>query len=80
MPKKFPYIGSFLLSIVTATIVQCAVVPLIEGNILMPVDSPKVINSPKNIKKERIFNEKKFEEIKKEKIRRDSIAGSYFLT
>ena len=42
MPSKFPYIGSFLLSIVTATIVQCAVVPLIEGNILISDDSPKL--------------------------------------
>ena len=51
MPSKFPYIGSFLLSIVTATIVQCAVVPLIEGNILMSVNSPKLLKLRKKYKK-----------------------------
>lgn len=33
MPVMFPYIGAAILSVVTATLIQCAVVPLIEERI-----------------------------------------------
>ena len=33
MPVMFPYIGAAVLSVVTATLTQCAVVPLIEERI-----------------------------------------------
>ena len=33
MPVMFPYVGAAILSVVTATLTQCAVVPLIEERI-----------------------------------------------
>ena len=33
MPNEFPYIGSAVLALVTATLIECAVVPLIRERI-----------------------------------------------
>ena len=33
MPAEFPYIGSLILALVTASLIECAVVPLIRERI-----------------------------------------------